>query len=308
MRRVLAVVGATGLALLGVACGTAGQESSTDASANYGAATPAGATQAAAPGDAAAGGGAEAAVAADEATGSVLAGISESRVVQTASLGLSVLRGRFDETVSQARVVATGSGGFVASSSASQGRQGRLVRGSLVLRVPADAYGRTMTRLSDLGRITSREESGQDVSGEFVDLEARQRHLEAVEAQLLGFLKRTETIPEALAVQRRLDDVQLQLEEVRGRLAYLGDQTAFATITLQIVERGTPVAPPGDGDWGIADAWGAAADGLLKVVGGALVALVVAGPILLVLAAALLTGRIVFRRRRAHREAGSALG
>ena len=238
----------------------------------------------------------------------ILTPISGPRVIQTALLGISVERGRFEETVSQARTIATGLAGYVTSSSASQGSDSRLVRGTLVLRVPEAAYGQAMTQLTKLGRVRSREETGQDVSGEFVDLEARQRHLEAVEAQLLGFLKRTETIPEALAVQRRLDDVQLQLEEVRGRLVYLDDQSAFATITLQLTERGVPAGPPGGGGWSIGDAWSTAADGLTKIVGGVLVALVVAGPILLVLALAWLVGRIVLRRRRAQRTPGSALG
>ncbi len=231
------------------------------------------------------------------------------RVVQTASLSLSVPKGDFGEAVDRARALAAGLGGYVTSSTASQGPEKRLVNGSLVLRVPEDAYSRAMASLTKLGRIESREESGQDVSGEFVDLQARKRHLEAVESQLLGFLKRTRTVPEALAVQSRLDDVQLRLERIRGRLSYLDDQTAFATITLLVAERGTPVVAPGDdGGWSIADAWHAAARGLVKVAGGALVAVVVAGPILLIFAALFYVGRLAVRRRRAHVEPRSTAG
>ena len=90
---------------------------------------------------------------------------------------------------------------------------------------------------------------------------------------------------------------------------YLDDQTSFATITVLVSERGAPIAAPGDGDgWGIADAWHAAARGLVKVAGGALVALVVAGPILLVLAALAFLGRLAFRRHRAQTEPRSTAG
>ena len=212
-------------------------------------------------------------------------------------------------TIDRARTLVAGLGGYVTSSSASQGHERRLVSGSLVVRVPASAYSQAMASLTKLGRVESRDESGADVSAEFVDLQARKRHLEAVEAQLLGFLKRTRTVPEALAVQSRLDDVQLRLEEARGRLAYLDDQTSFATITVLVSERGTPIAASGDGDgWSIADAWHAAAHGLVKVAGGALVALVVAGPILLVLAALAFLGRFAFRRHRAQSEPRSTAG
>ena len=304
MRQIVAALGVVTLVLAVTACGTGGRESELSAEA-VGAATAEAARDSSADQAVSASGGGDASTPVAE---NILTPISGPRVIQTALLGISVERGRFEETVSQARTIATGLAGYVTSSSASQGSGSRLVRGTLVLRVPEAAYGQAMTQLTKLGRVRSREETGQDVSGEFVDLEARQRHLEAVEAQLLGFLKRTETIPEALAVQRRLDDVQLQLEEVRGRLAYLDDQSAFATITLQLTERVVSAGPPGGGGWSIGDAWSAAANGLTKIVGGVLVALVVAGPILLVLALAWLVGRIVLRRRRAQRTPGSALG
>ena len=304
MRQIVAALGVVTLVLAVTACGTGGRESELSAEA-VGAATAEAARDSSADQAVSASGGGDASPPVAE---NILTPISGPRVIQTALLGISVERGHFEETVSQARTIGTGLAGYVTSSSASQGSGSRLVRGTLVLRVPEAAYGQAMMQLTKLGRVRSREETGQDVSGEFVDLEARQRHLEAVEAQLLGFLKRTETIPEALTVQRRLDDVQLQLEEVRGRLAYLDDQSAFATITLQLTERGVPAGPGGGGGWSIGDAWSAAADGLTKIVGGVLVALVVAGPILLVLALAWLVGRIVLRRRRAQRTPDSALG
>jgi hypothetical protein len=86
------------------------------------------------------------------------------RIVQTASLRLSIRRGRFDETVDDARSIAAGLGGFVVSSSASQGAARRLVRGTLVIRVPATSYAEAMKSLAALGRVEGRQESGQDVS------------------------------------------------------------------------------------------------------------------------------------------------
>ena len=55
-------------------------------------------------------------------------------------------------------------------------------------------YAQAMSQFAKLGRVAGREESGTDVSHQYVDLEARARHLEAVERQLLGFLDKTKTI------------------------------------------------------------------------------------------------------------------
>jgi hypothetical protein len=142
---------------------------------------------------------------------------------------------------------------------------------------------------------------------QYVDLEARARHLEAVERQLLGFLDETETVADALVIQQQLNQVQLQLEEVRGQLRYLDDQSSFATISLEIAERGVPVAKPkDDSGWSLADAWSAAARGFEAIVGGTLVVLVTAGPILVALALAFLAWRAHVRRRRPAPPGGPA--
>ncbi len=219
------------------------------------------------------------------------------RVIQTASLTLSVPRNDFEKVVDRARLLATSSGGFVVESSASQsGDERRLVRGSLVLRIPERSYSRVMEQLSGLGRVEGREEAGQDVSQEFVDLEARERHLEAVEGQLLNLLDQTNTVAEALTVQSQLNQVQLDLEQARGRLQYLEDQVAFATISLDVSERQVAAAADDGGPWSIVDAWGTAAHGFVTVVGWILVAAVTIAPVVILLFLGFLGGRLVLRR------------
>ena len=203
-------------------------------------------------------------------------------MIQNATLSVTVAKGDFEEAIDRARQIAAALGGFVTSSQSSQGPEERLVRGSIVVRVPGAAYPQAMSQFAALGKVIGREESGTDVSLQYVDLEARASHLEAVERQLLGFLGETKTVADALIVQQRLSKVQLQLEEIEGRLRYLDDQTSFATISLAVAERGVPVAKPTekDGGWSIGDAWEAAVNGIEKVAGGMLVFLVTAGPIL----------------------------
>ncbi len=221
------------------------------------------------------------------------------KVVQTASLRLSVRPGSFDETVDEARSVAAGLGGFVVSSSAAQGGFERLVRGTLVVRVPARSYADAMRALTALGRVEGRRESGQDVSQEYVDLGARARQLEAVESQLLELLDQANTVGAALAVQRQLGQVQLDLERARGRLQYLDDQVAFATVSLELHERLVPPAKGEDGGFGVLDAWSKAAHGFLAVVGWTFVVLATAAPLLILLALFGFLG-LRLRKRLAH--------
>ena len=293
MRRILLVALLAGLALVPTACSGGDDEEG----AGGDAAAPA-QTEEAKMADS---GGGEVAVSQPVEEGSSLPALGP-KVIQTASLTLSVPHNRFQEVVNEARTVAAGFGGFVVSSTASQGPERRLERGTLVLRIPGQSYAQAMKSLTGLGRVESREESGQDVSQEYVDLDARARHLEAVERQLLELLDRAESVTAALAVQSRLDDVQLELEQVRGRLRFLDDQVSYATVSLAIHERPVAGKPGGDdGAWGIVDAWKTAAHGFVTVVGWMLVAAATVAPVVLLLVLAFLAGRFALRSMPAWR-------
>ncbi len=219
------------------------------------------------------------------------------KVIQTATLGVVVEDGRFDGAVRQARAIATRLGGFVVSSQTERLDEDVPRRATLVLRVPGESYATAMEALGRLGRIELEGEQGQDVSQEFVDLEARRRHLEAVEAQLLELLEKAQTVQAALAVQAQLNGTQLELEQVRGRLRFLEDQTDLATITLELREPDPELAETGG--WGVVDAWKAGAHAFVTVARWAFVLVAAVAPLLLVAALGFLGARLVRRRRAA---------
>lgn len=219
------------------------------------------------------------------------------QVVKTASLRLGIAHGSFEDKAGEAHAVADSYAGFVVESFASQGSGKRIAEGSLVLRIPAESYDSALSRLRELGKVESLEETGQDVSKEFVDLNARIRQLRAVEAQLLELLQRADDVPAALAVQNQLSQVQLDLEQARGRLQYLDNRVAFATISMSMHELG--VVASKDGGFKIVAAWATAGSAFLTVVGWLFIGIAVAAPVLILLGLGFLVGRVI-RRRLAH--------
>jgi hypothetical protein len=291
MRRLLPILFLTITAMALAACSTGGDESGTAGgdAGEKGAAVDFATTQ-----GGESGGGS---VAADETARSATAELDTPgigpRIIKMASVQLSVRRGEFQGAVDEARTIAAAVGGFVVSSSQSQGER-RLMNGSVVLRVPERSYETVVKQIGDVGRLDGRQENAQEVSAEFVDLQSRKRHLEAVERQLLVLLERAESVPAALAVQSKLNDTQLQLEETRGRLRYLEDQTSFATISVNLRER-LPVAAAGKD--GIVETWKDGAEAFANVAGRTFVAVATIAPILILLALAALGARFVVRRR-----------
>ena len=269
------------LALVPVACSGSNDDSGGSAAAETGAADSAQSEEAASGGDG------EAVPASQEVPGVA------PKVIQTASLSLSVAKGEYEESVSEARSVAARLGGFVVSSETTRARANQPLRGSLTIRVPSRRYAEAMAALSGLGRIESENEGSEDVSAEYVDLQSRARHLEAVERQLLELLDRADTVAAALAVQGQLSQTQLELEQTRGRIRYLDNQTSYATIALQLRERGVVQAT--GGGWGIVDAWRDGARAFLRVV----VVVATMAPLLLLALLGWAGVRFVRRRRAA---------
>ena len=62
----------------------------------------------------------------------------------------------------------------------------------------------------------------------------------AQEAALIRLMARAASVDDTLRVQTQLQRVQLTIEQLRGQIRLLNDQTANATITVSLAEAGTP--------------------------------------------------------------------
>jgi hypothetical protein len=212
-------------------------------------------------------------------------------VIRTANLEVEVDRDGLGGALDQATNVAVAYGGFVVSSSV-QGEEART--GSLVIRIPAQSFDAAVTDLRRLGRIEEQRISSEEVGAEFIDLEARQRNLEAHERQILQLMREASTISETIRVQQVLERIQLEIERIEGRLRFLEDQTALATISLHLVEEGAPVA---ESQGVIARAWDAAVEGFMAIIAALVVVLGYTAPIAIVAGIVLLVYLRVRRSR-----------
>ena len=114
---------------------------------------------------------------------------------------------------------------------------------SLVVRVPEQLFETAIKRFSKLGEIQSASTSSEDVTSQYVDLRARLHHYRAVERRLIGFLSETTNVNQMLAVQSRIDDVQLTIEELTAQLKSLRETTTYGTLSVYVSEKDrTPAA------------------------------------------------------------------
>jgi hypothetical protein len=157
--------------------------------------------------------------------------------------------------------------GFVITSEFSQFSRAEANQSvTIAVRVPAAQFDETLAEIHSVGtRIIFENITGQDVTEEFLDLQARMRTQKALEERLLEIMKKTSNVSNALEVQRELTNVRTEIEKITGRIQFLENQAALSTITILLQ---TPSAIVAASTSGVADKFKRAfADGIRFALG-----------------------------------------
>jgi hypothetical protein len=125
-------------------------------------------------------------------------------------------------------------GGFVVSAESSQAGVSRNVR--VTARVPSDKFEEFLAEVRQAGaRVISEKQTSQDVTEEFIDVEARLRVQKETETRYLEFLKQAKGVDDALSVQEHLSNVRTEIERLEGRKRFLESQTSLSTVNVTLV-------------------------------------------------------------------------
>jgi hypothetical protein len=143
------------------------------------------------------------------------------------------------EGLRQVTAIAENNGGFIVTSDFKQNDGGGQTRASqtvtVIARIPASRFDAALSQIHSFGgRVINEKVSGQDVSEEYLDLEARLRTKKALEAQFLEIMKQARKVSDALEVQSQLGDVRTEIERLEGRRRFLENQAALSTITITL--------------------------------------------------------------------------
>jgi hypothetical protein len=220
---------------------------------------------------------------------------TSERVIKEGTVTIKVADGEFDAAFAEVMSVARSLGGGVTGSETSTEPDG-YTSGSLTVRVPVESYEDLLVGVGQVGEVTNRRITAEDVSAEFVDLEARRRQLRAQEEFYLGLLEETATVDDAVRVRQKLDRIQTDIERITGRLTFLEDRTSFSTLTVELFEPGAPLPENAASARGLARYWETGLDALVTAVGTMIVVGLGALPLALVVGAVVVVIRAVRRR------------
>lgn len=218
------------------------------------------------------------------------------QVIRQAQLAISVKSGTFDAKLAQVRALVEQEQGFIAGTDAQVNpvTNDQIRTGVITFMVPAAKFDETIDQLSTLGKVQNEHISGQDVSAQYVDLQARLANEEAQRNAMLALLARAQSISDIITVQNQIGQITGQIEQLKGQIQYLDRNTAFSTVTVNLTEAGAPVQAPPSDSWGFATALNDAAHNFVSTINYVVAGLGALGPIVILLG----LGYLLWRRRR----------
>ena len=155
-------------------------------------------------------------------------------IIRTAQL--SLITKEFDKARAQLEVILKRHRGYVGELKVNDTTgSGRTL--TATLRIPADQLDATLAEVKTLGRVEAESQSGQDVTSQYVDLQARLSNARNTEQRLTDLLRnRTGKLSDVLQVEQELDRVRGEIEQMEAERKNMSNQVSYATLNATIAE------------------------------------------------------------------------
>lgn len=139
--------------------------------------------------------------------------------------------------VNEAVALAERQGGFVEEKT-DRGEESA----SLTVRVPAQSFKTALSSLETLGTVTYRNIEGEDVTEQFIDVEARLKNKIVLRDRLKQLLEKANEVKDILAIETELNRVQADIDSMEGRIKSLRGKVEYSTLSLNLERK--PILGP----------------------------------------------------------------
>ena len=157
--------------------------------------------------------------------------VGENRMmVWTADL--SIETADLSNAVVQAVAIAQKNGGYLESRSDST-----YGGATLKLRIPAPSFTNAIGSLESLGEVLSRRVASEDVTEQYVDVEARLKNKIVLRDRLRKLLDQATEVKDVLAIETELNRVQGDVDSMEARIKSLKGRVDFATLDLTLRQK-----------------------------------------------------------------------
>lgn len=161
---------------------------------------------------------------------------ADQKLIYTANVSLET--SSYTDSVSALRKLIQDSGGRIDSESESIHTSGseNFHYSDFTIRVEPDKLESFLNSLADIGTVTSRSLSSENITQQYNDNEVQIAALEKEEQRLLAMMDKAETVEDMIAVESRLTEVETQLNQYKTQKSYYDNQVAYTTVYLSLEE------------------------------------------------------------------------
>ena len=157
----------------------------------------------------------------------------EKKTIFTATISLEVKE--YSAAVDKVSSIASRYGGYVSNTSMNNEGAERK-SGYVMVRVPEKDFAAAIAELEKVGEVKDKNVSGEEVTEQYIDLEARLNNLKLEEQRYIEIMKKTEKVEDMLAIEKELSRVRGDIESMQGQLNFLKNRVDLATITVNLTE------------------------------------------------------------------------
>ena len=160
------------------------------------------------------------------------------KLITTANL--TVETKEFDSMISDVEDFVASNGGYLESINLYNGSRynGNVIErhANITVRIPADKLDGFLTEVGNAGNITNRSQSVEDITLNYVDMQAHKETLQGEEERLIELLKNCDYIEDMITIEDRLANIRYQIESMESQLRTFDNKVNYSTIYMDVNE------------------------------------------------------------------------
>ncbi|MBQ8093455.1 MAG: DUF4349 domain-containing protein [Clostridia bacterium] len=157
----------------------------------------------------------------------------ERLIIRTASLDIATTT--FDDSLNMLTNLCEQNQGWVSESSISTGNNG-LKRANITMRIPSQNLNTFLNGTAEIGRITSRNETAEDVTESYADTKSRLNTQKLLLERLQSLVGTANELEDLLKLERQIADTQYNIDSLTSSLLHTDRQVRDSAVSITLRE------------------------------------------------------------------------
>lgn len=162
---------------------------------------------------------------------------SKQKIIERLSYQMETLK--FNDTVAAIQQLCTDLGGYVQDSSVDGSaleQKSTLRAAKFTLRIPQAKLSDWKSHAGQLATVLNFTSSSENVSDKYFDTEARLKSLRTQQDRLLALLQKSGSMSDVVTLEKALEDVNYQIEQLTGTLRQYDSLIDYSTVSVSLSE------------------------------------------------------------------------